>query len=162
MEFLLPALVALFGLVVVWRFTQLRRRAAANQRPLVVIDGSNVMYWGVAEPSITPILDVVRLTRDAGYRPGVIFDANAGYLLKDRYLGDKAIAALLGMKAEEVFVVPKGTQADMYILEFADEHSARVISRDRFRDWADKYPLVRETGRLVTGKLRNGCIDLQW
>lgn len=162
MELLFPALVALFGLVVVWRIARRWRRAAEIRRPLVVIDGSNVMYWGDSDPSVTPILEVVRLAREAGYRPGVIFDANAGYLLKDRYLGDKALAEILGMKADEVFVVPKGTPADPFILDFANDHSARVISRDRFRDWADQYPLVRERGRLVTGKLRNGRVELLW
>jgi hypothetical protein len=113
------------------------------------VDGSNVMHWAGDPPSIAPLRAVVRKIAVEGYTPGVVFDANAGYLLEGRYRHDGDMARLRGLPLDQVFVVNKGTQADATVLEAARNTQARVVTNDRFRDWADRYPEVIPPGFLV-------------
>jgi len=93
-----------------------------------------------------------------GYAPGVIFDANAGYLLKGRYKHDDAMAGYLGLAEDWVMVVPKGTIADSYLLTVARDVGAPIVTNDRYRDWADAFPEVTEPGRLIRGGYRDGAL----
>lgn len=93
--------------------------------------------------------------------PGVIFDANAGYKINDRYLDDGAFASLLGLPDANVLVVPKGTPADRYILEAARSMGARIVTNDRFRDWEDSFPEVRQADLLIRGGFREGRLWLK-
>ncbi len=125
-------------------------------RSWIVLDGSNVMYW----LDETPRLDMVRFAIEAaegrGYRPRVWFDANVGYLVGDGYLGPAALARRLGVSKGQVFVAPRGTPADPLLLKDAVARKARVITNDRFRDWAGEIPQVREEGFLIAPKMRDG------
>lgn len=123
--------------------------------PCIVVDGSNVMHWAGDPPSIAPLREVVRRLAAEGCTPGVVFDANAGYLLEGRYRHDGDMARLLGLPKDRVMVVNKGTQADATILEAARDMQARVVTNDRFRDWADRYPEVTRPGFLVRGGYRD-------
>ena len=55
-----------------------------------------------------------------------------------------------------MLVVPKGTQADTYLLETAQEFGVRIVTNDRFRDWAEAHPQVLEPGFLIRGGMREG------
>lgn len=123
--------------------------------PAVLIDGSNVMHWLNDKPQIAPVKATVDELTGRGLVPGVIFDANAGYKLSGRYMNEQDFARLLGLRAEQVFVVPKGTQADPYLLSAAREYGAKVVTRDRFRDWAKDYPEVTAPGFLMRGGYRS-------
>lgn len=126
----------------------------------VIVDGSNVMYWKGEGPAILTVREVVDHLRDNGYSPGVIFDANAGYLLTGRYQHDRSLSSQLNLAVDRVMVVPKGTPADPYILKIARDFGAQVISNDRFRDWAEAHPEVAEPGRVVKGGYRKGQLWL--
>lgn len=119
--------------------------------PHVIIDGSNVMYWKKGTPSIVPVVSAVLKMEAQGFTVGVIFDANAGYKTADRYQGDRAMARQLGLAEDRVLVVPKGVQADEYILSAARDLGARVMTNDRYRDWLDRFPEVAEPGFLIRG-----------
>jgi hypothetical protein len=135
-----------------------RERSAAPSH--VIVDGSNVIYWDGGTPSLKPILALLGDLAAKGMTPGVIFDANAGYKIGDRYLDDRAFASLLGLHTDSVFVVPRGTQADQYILDAARKMRARIVTNDRFRDWEDRYPEVRGAGLLIRGGYRDGALWL--
>lgn len=122
----------------------------------IIIDGSNVMYWHDGTPRIECVQDAVRRLTDLGFRPGVMFDANAGHLFAGTYRSNRAISKLLDLPEDSVLVVPKGSPADPYILKAAREMGAPVISNDRFRDWAKDYPEVARPGHLVKGEYRQG------
>jgi hypothetical protein len=122
----------------------------------IVIDGSNVMYWHDGTPRIECVQEAVRCLAELGFRPGVMFDANAGHLLAGTYRSAKAMSKLLDLPLERVMVVPKGSPADPYILKAAREMGAPVISNDRFREWARDYPEVAEPGHVVGGGYRQG------
>ncbi len=129
-------------------------------RQWIVIDGSNVMYWKNGEPQFDSVLDVLALLRAEGFTPGVMFDANAGYLLSGKYMHDKALGQRLGLKEDHVMVVPKGTPADPWILTAARDLGARIVTNDRFRDWAEIHPEVLTPGQLIRGGYDEGKLWL--
>lgn len=126
----------------------------------VILDGSNVMYWRDETPQIETLQEVILELRTAGYTPGVVFDANAGYLLSGKYQHDGALAKSLGLPEERVMVVPKGSPADPAILTAALDLGARVVTNDRYRDWAEQHPEVNEPGHLIQGGYKAGKLWL--
>ncbi len=135
----------------------LLRRRRKRGRP-VVIDGSNVMHWNGDRASLATVREVIARLQALGYAPGIIFDANAGYKLADRYLDDRHFAKLLNLPSDRVLVVPKGDPADPTILSAARDMGAQVLTNDRFRDWAGDFPEVKVAGHLVRGGFRNGAL----
>lgn len=129
-------------------------RAPRPERPgkaWVILDGSNVMHWHAGTPNLDTVRLVLSEAMAQGLTPGVVFDANAGYLLAGKYLSDKAFARALNLRQDRVMVVPKGTPADPAILTAARDLGARVITNDLYRDWAEDFPEVRTPGYLIPG-----------
>ncbi|PIE08413.1 MAG: hypothetical protein CSA74_02930 [Rhodobacterales bacterium] len=135
-------------------------RAPRQRKMRVVIDGSNVMHWKDGTPELNTVREVLINLRAQGFHPGVVFDANAGYKLAGQYQHDRAFSQLLGLPRDEVMVVPRGTPADPWILTAARDLGARIVTNDRFRDWAETYPEVTEPGYLIRGGFRNGEVWL--
>ncbi|MGD9918564.1 MAG: hypothetical protein AB7U46_11120 [Paenirhodobacter sp.] len=138
----------------------LLRRRRRGKAPVILIDGSNVLYWRDNAPSLVPLQELVARLRQEGFSPGVVFDANVGYRLEGRYRDDADLARRLGLPAERVLVVPKGQPADPVILAVAKENGARIVTNDRYRDWAAAHPEVAEPGRLIRGGYRDGRLWL--
>ncbi|TDE34928.1 NYN domain-containing protein [Antarcticimicrobium sediminis] len=136
------------------------RRTQRQKEQWVIVDGSNVMHWREGTPQIETVKEVVGHLSALGYTPGVMFDANAGYLLAGKYLHDGALAKVLGIPEERVMVVPKGTPADPVILAAARDLGAKIVTNDRFRDWADQHPEVYQPGHLIRGGYSSGRIWL--
>ena len=158
---LLAGLCALVGLFLALRARARRGRAVpAAAQKWVVVDGSNVMHWKDGTTRIETAREVVDRLTALGYAPGVVFDANAGYLVAGKYRHDRAFGRLLGLPEDRVMVVPKGTPADTFLLTAARDLGARVVTNDRFRDWADAHPEVREPGHLIRGEYRAGKLWL--
>jgi hypothetical protein len=153
-----PLLVALvFGLIgalLLWR--QLRQPVL----PWIVVDGSNVLYWHPEGPRLEAVTAVVAALRRQGLAPVVWFDANAGYLIAGRYLGPAPLARALGLPPDQVYVAPKGTPADPLILRGARMLSARVVTNDRYRDWAATHPEVVAPGFLIRGRVEGAGVRL--
>lgn len=129
-------------------------------RPDVIIDGSNVMFWLDQTPKTQPLFDVLAELTRRGLVVGVVFDANAGHKLWQRYRDDFYFAQHLGLSEEQVLVVPKGNPADPIILTTARNHGAQIITNDRYRDWGDQFPEISTPGHLVRGGYRNGQLWL--
>lgn len=126
----------------------------------VVLDGSNLLHWRNNSPDVTTLKIVLAKLRAEGLTPCVIFDANAGYLLQGRYMAPKALAGLLGLPVRQVSIVPKGQPADGAILHCARSMRARVVSNDRFRDWAADFPEVEDRSRFIRGGFEGGDLWL--
>jgi len=137
-------------------------RSLRSKDPLewVILDGSNLMHWKEGEVSLTPVREVVAQLTALGMTPGVVFDANAGYKIADRYMHHWAMAKQLGLPEDRVMVVPKGSQADPFVLQAARDHGARIVSNDRFRDRAEAHPEVIMPGHLIQGGYREGKLWL--
>lgn len=155
----LPALAGVLAALVLalWPALWLWRR---QRRPLAVIDGSNVMFWKTGTPTLESVAEVIAAVEAAGYAAGVIFDANAGYRLRGAYLSDRALGRTLGLRRDRVLVVPRGTQADPFLLDFAQKARAIIISNDRFRDRIGSYPDLAQPGRRVRGGWHAGRLVL--
>lgn len=122
----------------------------------VILDGSNVMHWRNETPDLDSVRAVIAHVAGLGMTPGVVFDANAGYLLFGRHHNDRAFSERLGLPLDRVMVVPKGTPADPFILTAARDLGARIVTNDRFRDWTGEYPEVAAPGFLLRGGFREG------
>ncbi len=168
-DWFLPAVLAVavisFFSLVVLGIAALRRPAAAAAPVApprwILVDGSNVMYWKDNRPDWLPLRQVVGQLGGRGFTPGVVFDANAGYKLTGAYMNDRALARALGIPAARVLVAPKGTPADVYLLETARDLQAPVVTNDRYRDWAESYPEIAEAGFLVRGGFREGEVWME-
>ncbi len=134
--------------------------ARDRSAPVVVLDGSNVMHWKDGAPDLQPVREVIADLAQRGFRAGVVFDANAGYKLEGRYRHHQVLARQLGLPRNRVMVVNKGEVADETILRVAQDFGARVVSNDRFRDWRDDFPQVAEPGFLISGRYRQGALQL--
>lgn len=156
---LLAAALAL-AFLVLWFRRPRAETAPTKDEAWILVDGSNVMHWQDNIPSLAPLATVVARVEFLGYVPGIVFDANAGWKLRGRYLHDAALAGLLGLEPRQVLVVPKGNQADPYLLKTAREFGARIVTNDRYRDWADAHPEVLEPGFLIRGGMRDGRVWL--
>ncbi|MBS1304318.1 hypothetical protein [Loktanella sp. SALINAS62] len=160
------AVVGLFGLfLMVLLAVLLVRRArrvgttAAGPQASVIVDGSNVMHWGGGDPSLIVLTRVLQSLRDdKGHIPAVVFDANVGYKLFNRFHGHAAMASAIDMPQHLVLVVDRGVIADEAILDVAARHNLPVVSNDRFRDWSVQYPWVRKKGRVLRGTWKDGSV----
>ena len=162
-----PALVIPASLgVVLFLILVLRRpagppgRGAFGQRRQVIVDGSNVMYWKNGEPRLDSVADVVVKLKALGFTPGVMFDANVGYLLTGDFQNDAAMSKMLKLPKDRVMVAPRGTTADELILQAARDLGARIVTNDRFRDWSETYPEVTSPGFLIQGRYQQGDVKL--
>lgn len=135
-------------------------RSVLGKRNQVIVDGSNVMYWKNGEPRLDSVTDVVAKLKALGFTPGVMFDANVGYQLSGRFLNDDAMSRLLKLPKDRVLVAPKGTPADELILQAARDLGARIVTNDRYRDWAERYPEISDPGHLIKGRYQQGDVKL--
>ena len=136
--------------------------AARKAGPWIVIDGSNVMYWRDERPSLVALQQVVAAVETAGFRPMIWFDANVGYKLGTRYMGEAELSQALSLGRSQIRMAPKGTPADALLLAHATKLGTGVVSNDRFRDWAAAFPSVAEEGVLVRGRWVDGTVRLDW
>ncbi len=152
------ALASLFLLARTYR----RRRKSAPGSPqrLIVIDGSNTMHWKDGTAQIDTLREILQRLSALGFTPGVVFDANAGYKLTGRYQHNAAMGRLLDLPEDRVMMVDKGTPADPTILAAARFLGARIVTNDRYQDWAEAHPEVREPGYLIRGGYRRGKLWL--
>lgn len=138
-----------------------RPRPKPGKRQAILIDGSNVLHWRGGIADIATVADLVRSLEETGYRPGVVFDANIGYKIADRFLNDRQLAKVLALPVKQILVAPKGTPADAYLLQAARDMDAPIITNDRFRDWAEDFPELTQESRLIQGGYRDGTLYLK-
>ena len=107
--------------------------------PTVIIDGSNVAYSteGPA-PRLENIRLVVDKLREEGFEPIVVADAALRHQIDDTRQYEDLVDQGMIRQA------PAGTDADYFILSFAREFDADVVSNDRYRDRQEAFPEVRE------------------
>jgi hypothetical protein len=144
------------GMVAVAVILLFRGRRRAGTVAWIVVDGSNVMYWDRETPSFETVRQVLRAVEAEGLVPLVWFDANAGHVVAGRYMRPERLAKTLGLQQGQVLVAPKGTPADPLLLEEAARLGVRIVTNDRFRDWAEDHPIVRDPDRFVRGRVRDG------
>src|SRR5687768_9681364 len=119
-----------------------KEEAGSERRPAsrtVIVDGSNVAHSSEGDVAL---LDNIKLVTDKlteeGLEPVVLVDAALRHQI-DR-------GAEFEKMVDDGFLkqAPAGTDADYFILSFARELDADIVSNDRFRDRADAFPETRD------------------
>ena len=112
-----------------------RRKQNDATRPLVLVDGSNVAHSSEGEQGkLTNIHLVCDKLREEGYEPLVLVDAALRHQIDNRAEYERMV------DAGTIRQAPAGTDADYFILSFARELDAAIVSNDRFRDRQKAFP----------------------
>ena len=120
----------------------------------MIVDASNVAH---STEKSSACLANVRLVRDRlteqGLTPILVADAALRHQIDDPC----AYEALV--KEGEIKQAPAGTDADYFILTFARELDASVLSNDRFKDRIAYFPEVKE--RIIRYMIVAGEVVLE-
>jgi hypothetical protein len=114
----------------------------------VLIDGANVMHNGAEKPLLSNLELAMTRLQSEGHTCIVFVDANIKYQLEEEER--KKFETML--QTEHVRQVPAGTQADIWVLQYAnDMPRSRILSNDRFEEWTDEFPVIfKNLGRFLT------------
>ena len=113
----------------------------AQGKGVVVIDGANVAYEersAGGKPRLSNLLKVRRELEEHGFEPVIIVDASLKYDIDDQ----EQLESLI--RSQAVQQVPAGTDADYFIIQFADRLDALIVTNDRYKEYAAQYPWVDE------------------
>jgi len=120
-----------------------------DDRRTVIVDGSNVAFATEGEVGI---LDNIRLVtqklEDEGLEPIVLVDAALRHKIDDPDHFEQMV------DDGRIRQAPAGTDADFFILSFAKELDADIVSNDRFRDSSENFREERE--RTIRFMIVNG------
>lgn len=111
------------------------RQGGDTPGSLVLVDGSNVAHSsegdGALLSNITAVCDKLR---EEGYEPLVLVDAALRHQIDERAEYERLV------DQGAIRQAPAGTDADYFILSFARELDASIVSNDRFRDRQKAFP----------------------
>ncbi len=114
---------------------------SANGRNVVVIDGANVAYEersAGGKPKLSNLLKVRGELEERGFEAVILVDASLKYDIDDQEQLEQLI------QSQQVRQVPAGTDADYFIIQFADQLDAVIVTNDRYKDYASQYPWIPE------------------
>ena len=117
----------------------------------VIFDGSNLYHFSLSENIGPCALGLIaRQLRAEGYRVVCFFDANIHFTLIEN--GDapsgmrhsiETLQQSFDIRADEIYVVPSGNQADKFILDSLKYLPVSfTVTNDRFRDYGKSYTAV--------------------
>ncbi len=110
-----------------------------DDRKVAIIDGSNVAHATEGDHARLENIVLVReKVVEEGYEPIVVVDAALRHQVDDRSGYERMVEEGALKQA------PAGTDADYFILSFARELDAAVVSNDRYRDRLSAFPEARE------------------
>lgn len=108
-------------------------------KKIAIVDGSNVAH---SSEGALALLANIRLVCEKlieeGYQPIVVADAALRHQIDDPGEFQRLV------EVGKIKQAPAGTDADYFILSFARELEASVVSNDRFKDRIDSFPEARE------------------
>ena len=120
----------------------------------VLVDGSNVAHATEGgEARLDNIQLVMRKLSEDGFKPLIVADAALRHQIDDKPAYEKLIDDGV------VHQAPAGTDADYFILSFARQMDARILSNDRFRDRAAEF--AEERDRIIRYMIVNGAVVLE-
>jgi Zc3h12a-like ribonuclease protein len=123
-------------------------------KPIVLVDGSNVAHSTEGEKAqLANIIAVREKMTEEGFEPIVVVDAALRHQIDDRSGYEQMVESGIVRQA------PAGTDADYFILSFARELDARIVSNDRYRDRLSAFPDASE--RLIRYMIVEGEVVLE-
>ena len=103
--------------------------------PIVLVDGSNVAHSTEGEKAqLANIVAMRAKMQEEGFDPVVVVDAALRHQIDDPAGFERLVESGVVRQA------PAGTDADYFLLSFARELDARIVSNDRFRDRLGAFP----------------------
>jgi hypothetical protein len=106
---------------------------------LALVDGSNVAHAGEGNgPRLGNIMLVMDRLAEEGYDAVVVVDAALRHQIDDGHRYEELV------EAGRLRQAPAGTDADYFILSFARELDASIVSNDRFKDHLGAFPEARD------------------
>jgi hypothetical protein len=123
-------------------------------QPIVLVDGSNVAHSSEGDqPELSNIVAVCDKLREEGYEPVVVVDAALRHQIDERVGYERMV------EDGSIRQAPAGTDADYFILSFARELEASIVSNDRFRDRRKVFPEAAK--RLIRYMVVKGEVVLE-
>jgi len=131
-----------------------KRKSGDAAPPLVLVDGSNVAHSSEGDQGLLANITLVcDKLREEGYEPLVLVDAALRHQIDDRAGYERMV------DAGAIRQAPAGTDADYFILSFARELDASIVSNDRFRDRQKAFPDA--ANRLIRYMVVKGEVVLE-
>ena len=112
-----------------------------DSKEMIVIDGANVAYEersAGGKPKLSNLLKVRRELEERGCEALILVDASLKYDIDDQQQLETLI------RSQQVRQVPAGTDADFFIIQLAEQLDARIVTNDRYKDYADRYAWIPE------------------
>jgi hypothetical protein len=125
------------------------------KKSVIVVDGANVAYIEESkggEPKVSNLVAVRQALEKRGYEPVIIVDASLRHQVDDP---DQLEALIEDQKIRQA---PAGTDADYFILQFAEQKDALVVSNDEFEQYQDQFPWIEQ--RRVPLMIVHGDVQL--
>jgi len=106
-----------------------------TENRVVLVDGANVAFsTGGQEPKLRNIQLVCEKLVEEGFEPVVVADAALRHRIDQESDYEQMV------EEGTIRQAPAGTDADYFILSFARELGAAILSNDRYRDRAASFP----------------------
>ena len=130
------------------------KTTTADAKKVVLVDGSNVAHSTEGDkPLVANLLAVRDKLKEEGFDPIIMADAALRHQIDDQKVYEDMI------ESGSVRQAPAGTDADYFILSFARELGADIVSNDRFRDRIKQFPEARE--RVIRYMIVNDEVVLE-
>lgn len=127
---------------------------STETKKVVLVDGSNVAHSTEgAKPMVANLLAVRDKLKEEGFDPVIMADAALRHQIDDPKVYEDMI------ESGSVRQAPAGTDADYFILTFARELDADIVSNDRFRDRIKQFPEARD--RVIRFMIVNDEVVLE-
>jgi hypothetical protein len=131
-----------------------KQETAEAESNIVLVDGSNVAHSTEGEkPLVANLLAVRDKLKEEGLEPIIMADAALRHQIDDQKVYEDMI------ESGSIRQAPAGTDADYFILSFARELNATIVSNDRFRDRIAQFPEARE--RIIRYMIVNDEVVLE-
>ena len=118
---------------------QLNETENPAEPQIALVDGSNVAHSSEGDKArLENIRLVCRKLQEEGFEPIVVADAALRHQIDDRDEFERLV------DEGKIRQAPAGTDADYFILAFARELEASIVSNDRFRDRLEAFPEARD------------------
>jgi hypothetical protein len=127
---------------------------STETKKVVLVDGSNVAHSTEgAKPLVGNLLAVRDKLKEEGLDPIIMADAALRHQIDDPKVFEDMI------ESGSIRQAPAGTDADYFILSFARELDADIVSNDRFKDRVKQFPEARE--RVIRFMIVNDEVVLE-
>ena len=125
-----------------------------SQDRVAIVDGSNVAHSTEGDTARLHNISIVcDKLREDGFQPIVVVDAALRHQIDDVRGYERMV------ESGRIKQAPAGTDADYFILAFARELDAAVVSNDRYKDRLAAFPEARD--RVIRYMILNDEVVLE-